>query len=316
MRAAIDSAAPRSIRMREQHRRPSRTDAEQQPDRHEELERVVEVVAKRSPGRPRSAISRSDRRMSALKAVWIEPRKTVANANTTRRTGSISRRSRRSRARRRPAVSGYALARLVGGRPSAAAGARARAIRPYRARDRSPEGATGHAGPAPAARPARPWPACRACRRATPARNHDIAEVVIATAGARRRETTGRRSPCPSGGTPVQGPHARVGDERHGDLTARPALGATRGQPAREPWPARDGAPPAASRDARLESRLPATLLGMTCFVGLDDLLHERVPHDVLVVEVDERDALDVADDACMRLDQARDCGRPADRSA
>src|ERR1700704_2961259 len=32
-------------------------------------------------------------------------------------------------------------------------------------------------------------------------------------------------------------------------------------------------------------------------FVGLDDLLHELVAHDVAIVEVDERDALDGADD-------------------
>src|SRR3954454_4669633 len=40
-------------------------------------------------------------------------------------------------------------------------------------------------------------------------------------------------------------------------------------------------------------------------FVRLDDLLHQRVPHHVFFVEVNERDALDVADDF-HRLDQAR----------
>src|SRR5437867_1242349 len=38
--------------------------------------------------------------------------------------------------------------------------------------------------------------------------------------------------------------------------------------------------------------------------VGLDDLLHELVAHNIPIVEVNERDALDVADDL-HRLDQA-----------
>src|SRR6185436_17178860 len=40
-------------------------------------------------------------------------------------------------------------------------------------------------------------------------------------------------------------------------------------------------------------------------FVRLHDLLHERMAHDILVVEVHERDALDLADDL-HGLDQAR----------
>src|SRR5688500_16518231 len=39
--------------------------------------------------------------------------------------------------------------------------------------------------------------------------------------------------------------------------------------------------------------------------IGLDDLLHQLVPDDVLVVEVDDADAVDFADDL-ERLDQPR----------
>src|SRR5262249_9986583 len=79
-------------------------------------------------------------------------------------------------------------------------------------------------------------------------------------------------------------------------------------------------------RTARPRPSLTATLIrvlradrgllsGSTAvrFVRLHDLLHERVAHDVLLVEVDERDALDLADDL-QRLDEARGAsGRQVD---
>src|SRR5262245_49303583 len=50
----------------------------------------------------------------------------------------------------------------------------------------------------------------------------------------------------------------------------------------------------------------PPLLSGSTVgFVRLDDLLHERVPHHVLFIEMNERDALDVANNL-HGLDQAR----------
>src|SRR3954464_8781830 len=54
-------------------------------------------------------------------------------------------------------------------------------------------------------------------------------------------------------------------------------------------------------------ARWPAILLaGSTVgFVRLDDLLHERMPHHVFFVEVNERDALDVAHDL-HNFDEAR----------
>src|SRR5512134_3709182 len=66
--------------------------------------------------------------------------------------------------------------------------------------------------------------------------------------------------------------------------------------------------PPSATarpRPSETDTRSWRLLSGSTVlFVRLHDLLHERVPHDVLLVEVDERDALDVADDL-HRFDQA-----------
>src|SRR5918995_1944056 len=56
-----------------------------------------------------------------------------------------------------------------------------------------------------------------------------------------------------------------------------------------------------ASGPARADAALTERL------VGLDDLLHQAMAHDIFVVEMDERDALDLGDDL-ERLDQA---GRP-----
>src|SRR5262252_9993849 len=50
----------------------------------------------------------------------------------------------------------------------------------------------------------------------------------------------------------------------------------------------------------RLEVDLPVVLI-----VSLDDHLHQLMADDVALVEEDERDSLDAADDA-LRLDQAR----------
>src|SRR4030095_12564002 len=66
--------------------------------------------------------------------------------------------------------------------------------------------------------------------------------------------------------------------------------------------------PPSATRRPRpsVTVTVRRLLSGSTVrFVRLDDLLHQLVAHDVLVVEPDERDALDVADDL-HRFDQAR----------
>src|SRR6478672_723620 len=78
----------------------------------------------------------------------------------------------------------------------------------------------------------------------------------------------------------------------------RAAAGATRASQAARPG-ARTARPRPSLTDT--DKRL---LSGSTVrFVRLDDLLHQRVPHDVLVVEVDERDAVDLADHF-HRLDQ------------
>src|SRR5215204_4935882 len=64
--------------------------------------------------------------------------------------------------------------------------------------------------------------------------------------------------------------------------------------------------PPSATARPRPSVTVTTKLLlpGSTVrFVRLDDLLHQLVPHHVLVVEPDECDALDVADDL-HRLDQ------------
>src|ERR687898_3590188 len=66
--------------------------------------------------------------------------------------------------------------------------------------------------------------------------------------------------------------------------------------------------PPSATARPRPSVTVTTRLLlsGSTVrFVRLDDLLHQLVPHHVLVVEPDERNALDVADDL-HRFDQAR----------
>ena len=98
---------------------------------------------------------------------------------------------------------------------------------------------------------------------------------------------------------------------------ARARAGADAPQPRREAWRARtlrrprrvDSARRVAAASRHGIARSPAR----EGFVRFDDLLHELVAHDVALVEMHERDALDVADDP-HRLDQAgRAAGRQID---
>src|SRR5690349_24490443 len=82
----------------------------------------------------------------------------------------------------------------------------------------------------------------------------------------------------------------------------------------RDKPPSRSGRPrPSVTVTCRSGPRRPRTperrtslLSGSTVrFVRLDDLLHERMPHHVLLVEMNERDALDVANHL-HGLDEAR----------
>ena len=120
----------------------------------------------------------------------------------------------------------------------------------------------------------------------------------------------------------VEPPHRRVGDERD----ARPCR-------ARAPARARSSHGAEAARRRPDGLRRPVTttcdgrprpagarhragfVVAVVRFVGLDDLLHERVADDVALVEVDRRDALD-AGDHLQRLDQPGHRVRAADRSA
>src|SRR5262249_54187350 len=85
-----------------------------------------------------------------------------------------------------------------------------------------------------------------------------------------------------------------------------------RGGAARSSHAARPGAAPARPRSSATSTRSRGEPSGMRAAVAvrerlvrLHDLLHQLVADDVAVVEVDERDAVDRADDL-HRLDEAR----------
>src|SRR3712207_6162124 len=74
--------------------------------------------------------------------------------------------------------------------------------------------------------------------------------------------------------------------------------------------PSRTGRPRPSVTDTRKPLLSGSTAVGV---VGLHDLLHELVPHDVLFIEPNERNPLDVADHL-HRLDEAgRAAGRKID---
>src|SRR5258708_35711993 len=85
-------------------------------------------------------------------------------------------------------------------------------------------------------------------------------------------------------------PFARAGATRRSHA-ARP--GTARRRPRSSAMPTRRPGSPSGMLDVAARERL----------VGLHDLLHELVPHDVAIVEVDERDSVDGADDL-HRLDE------------
>ena len=109
---------------------------------------------------PRSAIRRSDSRISALNAAWTVPRNTVGAAEQEQR----ERRHARARAGDRRSIRPSREPALAA-QPPLERGPSGR----RRARDRSQAGAAGRAGPAPAARSRADARPRRACRRATPA---------------------------------------------------------------------------------------------------------------------------------------------------
>src|SRR5689334_21900594 len=92
-------------------------------------------------------------------------------------------------------------------------------------------------------------------------------------------------------------------------ISPRADRGATRASQA-----ASDGARTERPRPSLIDTRIRVIrglLSGSTVgFVGLDDLLHQRVPDDVLLVEVDECDAGNGADD----FDGFDESGRAARR--
>src|SRR5918994_3553449 len=103
----------------------------------------------------------------------------------------------------------------------------------------------------------------------------------------------------------VTAPRARAGETRASQAAS---AGARTGRPSSSTTLTRRrgrGSEPSdgmvASGPARADAALTERL------VGLDDLLHQAMAHDIFVVEMDERDALDLGDDL-ERLDQA---GRP-----
>src|SRR5436853_6181091 len=93
--------------------------------------------------------------------------------------------------------------------------------------------------------------------------------------------------------------------------TPRARRGATRRSHAASPGALarRPDASDTITRSAVSPSGIPAGAVRIR-LVGLDDLLHELMAHDVAIAEVDERNAVDRADDL-HRLDQPR---RPSGR--
>ena len=149
-------------------------------------------------------------------------------------------------------------------------------------------------------------PASRACRRATPrAITMSPRKTGFGLRTTDFRPGNDKTSVAVSFAAvgAVQGADARVGDDRHRDIAGRGA----RRNPRRATRQARARASespsrPRRSRGARDVGRSEAAMTALSgaaavarlmCFVCFDDLLHELVPDDVAVVEVDEGDALD-----------------------
>ena len=73
--ASLRGSSTTPIAVRKKRGGRGRDQPEQEPHRHEQQQRIVEVGGRERPGRPlRSATSRSDSRISALKAASIAPR--------------------------------------------------------------------------------------------------------------------------------------------------------------------------------------------------------------------------------------------------
>ena len=135
----------------------------------------------------------------------------------------------------------------------------------------------------------------------------------------RKRQHVGRLRPCAV--SAVERADARVGDHRDGHRAAR-AGRRDRCEPARQPGRTRTAPATSPTCDDEGERVRPAferlasaTRGAREGVVGLDDLLHQLVPHDVLVVEVDEADP-STSLTILQRLDQARRPGIAAGRSA
>ena len=109
-----------------------------------------------------------------------------------------------------------------------------RAMSPGRARDRSPEGATGHAGPESAVRWPRnaPLPGPGERRRPGDAEIAQVAGPIPGRGPGRKRQHVRRLVDAPR--LPVQGPHRRVGDDDGHRRRPRARRG-PRPQPGREP---------------------------------------------------------------------------------
>ena len=282
----------------------------QDADRNEQLQRIVEVAAE--PIAAAAALGHQPQRQPHQRA---ERRLDGAEEH-----GGAAEQEQRERGHR-----AWALARSGprADRPAAQPALERGPSGRRRARDRSRAGAAGRAAPAPAARSASECPAARAWRRATPA----AITMSPRYAGLvrRKREDVGRARPCR--GTARLSARTRASGTRATVTAPRARAGATPASQRAEPGRAhaarvttstarRDGRAASADRSAGGESPSAIRRGPFECgVVRLDDLLHQLVAHDVLVVEVDEADALDVLDDL-QRLDQARTRADSAGRSA
>ena len=155
-----------------------------------------------------------------------------------------------------------------------------------RARDRTQAGVTNRAVPARAARSARNVPRPSPVCFATPDGDHDVAHEAACLRG--KRQDVGHLVLAAE--LAVERAHPAIGHDRDAEIAPRWA-GAIR-EPATVPRPSR-------SRTFRPSgvatlTRRRAAAIRVVC---LHDRLHELVPHDVALVEVDERDAVDLADD-------------------
>ena len=141
-------------RLGQQRRRRGRDQPEQQPDRDEQQDRIVEIGAERRPGRSLRSATQPQRQPHQRAERRLDGAEVDRGARRAgRRSSGIIARS----------ISAFAQAALAPEPPLQRAPSRRR-----RARDRSPAGAAGRAAPALAARSRSAWPAARACRRATP----------------------------------------------------------------------------------------------------------------------------------------------------